>query len=611
MAVSQSLSVTEVANSPNVANNTSQVRIIWTSTQTNDSHNLNTKTAYYYVSINGGAETKYSVAYTLPEKTTKTILDTTLTIPHKSDGSGTVKVRTYMETGISAGTVEKSQSVTLTTIARASQPSCITWPNNTRNVGYFGDTITIHMNRLSGQFTHKVFYSFGNRSWYPIKSGVTDNTQWTIPLDLLDELTSVEKSGWGYIIVETYTDNGATYVGYKTCEFVARVPDIRETKPTVTMTLSPVGALTGDFEGLYIQGLTKVKATLSASGKYGATIGSYFMKLDNVLHDKDDAYTSSYLSGYGEKIVYGYATDSREITGETSQTINVIPYSYPKLIGATAVRCDENGNESESGTYLKISGERDYSPCILNGVQKNFCQIEYRWSQDNVHYSDWKPILKFNDLSSNKVATTALDGVSLSAALSYVVHIRAIDTIGRVAESFVTIPTDKVYMHRDGARNALGLGKYNEKDNAVDSAWDIYIHDNKVIPDVKINATVVREGWYKIGTIEASMCSVTTLTIGGEYYYDNVTPSMVDIATHYNVVKMYLRLPALVDGQISKIGIVKEDELKFGVYVYYNSSNMNYVSINIHSHMGEFQKSIWEASNLTDSDLIEIINLKQ
>lgn len=615
MAVSQALSVTEVAGSVNVQNNTSQVRILWTSTQTGDSHNLTTRTATYYVHINDNAmATPYNVSYTLPKNTTKTIVDTTITVPHRDDGTATVTVATWMDTKISAGVVEKSQTVTLTTIARASQPSCITFPSNTRDVGHFGDTIRIHMNRKSSGFTHNVYYSFGTKTAQKIAFDVVDNVEWNIPLDLIRELTADAKDGWGQIYVETYTDGGTKYVGSKACEFSAKVPDVNETKPKVSMTLYPVGALPSAFAGLYIQGLTKVKATLSANGEYGAGISSYLMKVDGVYHDNGDAYTSSYFTTPGSKIVYGYATDSREHTGETSQEINVLPYSNPKLEGASAVRCDKNGNESESGTYIWLSGKRSYSPCISNGVQKNFCKIQYRYSQDRVSYSDWVTILDYNDLSRDEVSTGPLLNGTISTDASYIVHMRAIDDIGRSAEAYITIPTEKVYMHRDGARNALGLGKYNEKDNAVDSAWDIYIHDNKVKTDTVITSNPTAKGWYKIGSVEGNlntnMCTITTFSIGGTYYYDNVTPSVVDIATHYDVAKAYLRLPALLDYQISKVGITKEADLKFGIYVYYNSSNMNYVTVNVHSHMGEFHKANWEASNLTNADLIETVNLK-
>lgn len=629
MAVSQALSVTEVAGSPSVENNTSNVRILWQSTQTGESWNGYTRTAYYYVSINGGAEIPYSVSYTLPKATTKTIVDTTITVPHKDDGSGTVKVRTWMDTGIGAGVVEKSQTITLTTIARASQPSCITWPVNTRDVGYFGDTIKIHMNRKSVKFTHNVYYSFGTKTAQKIAFDVVDNVDWNIPLDLIGELTADAKDGWGQIYVETYTDGGTKYVGSKGCEFSAKVPDVKETKPKVTMTLDPVGALTGAFAGLYIQGLTKVKATLSASGEYGAYISSYLMKVDGVYHDSGDAYTSSYFANPGSKKVYGYATDSREHTGETTQIINVLPYSNPKLEGATAVRCDKNGTVSESGTYLKMSGKRSYSPCISDGEQKNFCKIQYRYSQDKgVSYTPWVTILDYNDLSSDEVTTKPLLDGALSAEASYMVHMRAIDDIGRYAESYISIPTEKVYWHRDGARNALGLGKYNERDNAIDSDWDFYMNGNKVtgLPNptddtdavpkhcvalkTELETRLSAVGWYKIGIIKANMCSVTTLTIGGIFENNQVHPTMVDIATYYSAATIHLRLASTVENQISRIGITMESPLQFGVYAYYNSSKSNPVYINAHSHMGSFQKDNWVASSLTDADFMTMTYLK-
>lgn len=119
MAVSQTLSVTEVSGSVNASSNTSQVNIVWKSTQTGESWNGNTKTAKYYISINGAAEKEYTVSYALPKASTVTILNITSTVPHKDNGSGIVKVRTWMDTGISAGVVEKTRSLALTTITKS------------------------------------------------------------------------------------------------------------------------------------------------------------------------------------------------------------------------------------------------------------------------------------------------------------------------------------------------------------------------------------------------------------------------------------------------------------------------------------------------------------
>lgn len=70
MAVYNSLTLEEVSYS--VANNTSEVRMLWTSTQTGQSHNVNTRTGYYVFNGSSG-----SVEYTLPANTTVTIFDET------------------------------------------------------------------------------------------------------------------------------------------------------------------------------------------------------------------------------------------------------------------------------------------------------------------------------------------------------------------------------------------------------------------------------------------------------------------------------------------------------------------------------------------------------
>ena len=228
MAVSQSLSVTEVAGSANVADNTSKVRILWTSTQTGQSWNGYTRTAYYWVSINGGAETKYSVSYTLPQYSTKTILDTTITVKHKDDGTGSVKVRTWMDTEISAGVVEKSQSITLATIARASVPTV-----SASSVA-MGGSVTITTNRKSSSFTHDLTYSFGG-STGTIATGVGASYAWTVP-DLVAKIPNATK---GTCTVTCKTLNGTTVVGTKTVTLTLTVPGA--STPTVSASSVAMG----------------------------------------------------------------------------------------------------------------------------------------------------------------------------------------------------------------------------------------------------------------------------------------------------------------------------------------------------------------------------------
>jgi hypothetical protein len=114
-------------------------------------------------------------------------------------------------------------------------------------------------------------------------------------------------------------------------------------------------------------------------------------------------------------------------------------------------------------------------------VQKNFCEIRYRYKvEGDSHDGEWETILAADNLDSDEVVTGPLLDGNLLATTSYRVEVQALDDIGKPDVSTIIIPTDKVYWHRDGARNALGLGKYNEKDNAIDSAWDFYMNGHKV-----------------------------------------------------------------------------------------------------------------------------------
>lgn len=490
MAVSQSLTVTEVANSTSVADNTSQVNIKWTSTQSGASYNANTRTAYYWISINGGTETKYSVSYTLPQNTTKTILNKTITVNHKDDGSGTVSVRTEMDTRISAGVVKKTASCTLTNIPRATafdSLSCAT--------SYFTGKLTYKYTPKSSAFYNRCNISLNlNGEYISVKSinlGKKTAAQQTATVTLssdelkivYDKLPSATK-GILRFTFRTYSDSGySNQIGdapYK--EVTLSIPNDSTTQASVSMTLAPVGSLPDAFSGLYVQGKTKVKATLSATGKYGATIKSYSMKVSGTTYDSDDSYTSGYMNTAGSFTVYGYAKDSRGYTGSTSKAITVIAYAKPKILNVEAVRCDSSGNLADNGTYLKIKAKRSYSPVKSGGVQKNFCKIRYRYKLASASsYSSWTTILAGDNLSSNVIETGALLKGALSVTSTYLVQVQAIDDIGGYATATISVPTDIVHNHK--TKNGWGFGKYCEGENLLDVAWDAHFRGDVLIGD--------------------------------------------------------------------------------------------------------------------------------
>lgn len=427
--------------------------------------------------------------------------DQEITLTHNSDGSKSATI--YWKWGVNSswGGFENpsgSFSISLTTIPRASEITSASDVN-------LGSKCSIKWTPKAASFRYKLKFSLGDWSYttgaiHPNKTSAYTYTGYVIPLD--DDPDSVAaqipnaKSGEMTVTLYTYSNSGATtQVGdADTATFTVTVPENTNTKPTVTIRLEPVSSLDSAFDGLYIQGKTKVKATVATAAKYGATIKSTTMSVEGKSYDAGDSYTSEYLSMYGDITVTAVSKDSRGFSTTVTSKITVIAYDKPKILNAEAVRCDADGNLSDSGTYLKISAKRSYSPVVSGGEQKNFCKIRYRYKLESAaSYSSWETILAGDSLDSDEIATGALlDGV-LAANSSYLVQVQAIDDVGGYGYTTITIPTDKVYMHRDKIKRALAFGKYIEEENCVDIAEDITL---------KVRGPIVAQGG---GTIDSLM----------------------------------------------------------------------------------------------------------
>ena len=237
--------------------------------------------------------------------------------------------------------------------------------------------------------------------------------------------------------------------------------------PTVSITISPVSSLPDAFADMYIQGKSKVKATISATGRYGATIKSYSVKVDGKTYGQSADYTSDYLSKYGDLTVTGYATDSRNDTGSKDVTIYVHPYTKPFLTDVVAGRCDSAGNLTDNGSYLLIKARRSYSS--VEG--RNKCTILYRYRLLSASfYSPWDTILS-KDAESDEVITSPLLAGNLSLKSTYEVQVMAVDDVGESYISTIKIPTDKVFCHRGW--NSICYGGYIEEDDTFAITGDM------------------------------------------------------------------------------------------------------------------------------------------
>lgn len=435
MAVSQSLTLTQTGQ--NVAGNYSKVRILWKSTQTGESWNGYTRTAKYYVSINGGAETEYSVSYTLPKGTTQTILDAEITVNHKADGSGTVKVRTWMDTDISAGVVTQTETLTLTTIPRATTPTL------SATVADMGSQITISTPRASSSFTHDLSYRLGEGSYKTIAIGVGTSYKWTIP----DLTTSLPNDPSGVITIRCITKNGSDEIGTKVAAFTARVP--ASVVPTLDVGITEATeGLAEQFEA-FIQSKSRLAVTIAAGGVKGSTIKSYKSVLGGNVYDTAK-FTTGTLSTSGTIKLVVTVTDSRDRQTTQELLVDVLEYTPPQIQGFTAYRCDSTGAPVDDGEYIAV--QYSYSAPELNGGNTAQMQVGYKRAADE----NYSGLLTGTALSADTTAKPT--SKTFSGDYSYEIRMAVRDYFGAEAIAITQLPSAEVILDIGADGESLAVG---------------------------------------------------------------------------------------------------------------------------------------------------------
>lgn len=394
-------------------------------------------------------------------------------ITHDSDGAKSVSISLNISgyelngKGASGFSISGSSTVALTTIPRASAIS------SAGNVT-LGNKCSVKWTPLSTSFRYKLKFSLDGWSYTTeaINPGTTSAytyTGYTIPLDVADYISSTSKTGSMTVALYTYSDTACSNMigSISTKTFTVTIPENASTKPSVSMTGVPVSSLSSPFSDMFIQGMSKFQATITASGKYGAAIASQKLTIEGKSYGAP--YISGFIASSGDVTVKASVTDSRGFTGEVQKTITVIPYQKPKLLpgagesGIICARCDASGSLTESGTYLKIVAGRSYSKVTADDAQNNFCEIRYRYRLESANtFSDWITLLEKSDISADTVNSGAIANVVASAQSTYVVQLGVADDVGEADAIQFIIPTDFVTIDCPDAYagRRMGLFRY-------------------------------------------------------------------------------------------------------------------------------------------------------
>ena len=258
-----------------------------------------------------------------------------------------------------------------------------------------------------------------------------------------------------------------------------------------------------NFDGLYIQGKSRVDVTLSGIGKYKADIKGYSTVIDKKTY-KRDKFTSEVINTPGNQDIVGTVTDTRELTNFATDSINVVEYSKPLVISIgseNAILCyrsDENGKRVGNSTSVWIKAKKSYYS--LSG--KNQCALQWRkkrvnevWDENNKDH-EWKDLIPKTNTTTSEYNAMLPDEV-FELTKSYTVQIRTTDDVGETDVKTFEIPTQDVALHLGKGGKNVSVGTYCDysKEHTFYSEWDAYFDKDVYIKGVPISNYVIEEGF--------------------------------------------------------------------------------------------------------------------
>ncbi len=396
--------------------------------------------------------------------------DHTYQVRHDADGTKKVTLSGGWSTGhstyISGGSA--SGEVTLKAISRA---AVISEAGNVK----LGSSCKVTWTPNASSHHFKLRFSLGNQTYdtqilSPKRASSYTYTGYTLPLEAASAIDGDKTAASMQVCLYTYGDSeGSSLIGSHSTSFTVTVPNNKQTQPTVSVSLTPVK----DLQGLYVQGVSRVQATVSAAASYGSGVVKTWYEVADASYESGES--SGILAGAGTVKLKLCAANERGFTKCVERSITVQGYSRPTAKKAKAFRCTGDGVQAEGGTYLKLQATRSYEPLTVNGTQYNFCTAVYKLAPAGGSWGEEKTLLAG---SAAEDTVSKLLNLNLDPQKTYKVMLILRDTVGKTSTYTLSIPSERIYQHKPAGGKGMGLGKYCQSENTLDTAWSIASEQN-------------------------------------------------------------------------------------------------------------------------------------
>lgn len=229
--------------------------------------------------------------------------------------------------------------------------------------------------------------------------GSATSHTYTIPTSAGNDFPNTQT---GRLEVEVTTTVNGESRGSVTHEVTLTLPE--DAAPTASCSIARTwaeGVSSAAQLGAFVQSRSGVTFDLTGTAKYGATVVSWQLGIDNRVYTASGASASiahAPIAGSGE-VPYTYTvTDSRGLTRSYTGALMVLAWTAPQITAFSIQRVNSSGAQAVDGTCALASVQGSVASLMVDGAEKN--SLRYRVQYRQTGTEAWT--------DSDEVATTAV-----------------------------------------------------------------------------------------------------------------------------------------------------------------------------------------------------------
>ena len=337
----------------------------------------------------------------------------------------------------------------------------------------FGDTstVSITINSVSNDVWHRVTWSVGSYSSTVDTASGGTSASLQIPESWMNAIPSSTSAS---LTINVATYRGNTQIG-NTASTIVTASVKSSVVPTVSIALAIANQhAQGAFANQYVQSLTGVSVTTTASGVNGSTISNSNVSITvsptETATKSGMNFSINALKNSGTVSITVTVVDSRGRQASDTKTITVVAYHLPVFRSTSAYRANDEWLADETGTYAVIRAVFDYASQISgNTLTVNSVYYVYEGQEETA-------VNNMTNGTDYLIGDDPGESGALNPAYTYRVKFTATDTIGGTTTVVTVVQTAAYAIHVMNGGTGVAFGKACENGNAVEinEGWDLW-----------------------------------------------------------------------------------------------------------------------------------------